>query len=129
MHSPILAPLVALVLWSFVMWGWLYATRLPAMMRNRIVYDPHRPAEEFHAALPAQVRWKAAADPVLCGARPGVRRRRRRPQHRARLALCGPEDRPQPRPGDPQPHPAALRHLHGRIVLLAMAVRAAIVVF
>ena len=59
MHSPILAPLVALVLWSFVMWAWLYATRLPAMMKNRIIYDPHRPAEEFHAALPAPVRWKA----------------------------------------------------------------------
>jgi hypothetical protein len=59
MHSPILAPLVALVLWSFVMWAWLYATRLPAMIRNRIVYDPHRPAEEFHARLPAEVRWKA----------------------------------------------------------------------
>jgi hypothetical protein len=59
MPSPILAPLVALVLWSFVMWAWLYATRLPAMMKNRIVYDPHRPAEEFHAALPAPVRWKA----------------------------------------------------------------------
>jgi hypothetical protein len=59
MHSPILAPVVALVLWSFVMWAWLYATRLPAMIRNKIIYDPHRPAEEFHARLPAQVRWKA----------------------------------------------------------------------
>jgi hypothetical protein len=59
MHSPILAPLVALVLWSFVMWAWLYATRIPAMTRNRILYDPHRPAEEFHAQLPAEVRWKA----------------------------------------------------------------------
>jgi hypothetical protein len=59
MHSPILAPLVALVLWSFVMWAWLYATRIPAMVKNKVVYDPHRPAEEFHAQLPAQVRWKA----------------------------------------------------------------------
>lgn len=59
MHSPILAPLVALVLWSFIMWAWLYATRIPAMIRSKIVYDPHRPAEEFHAKLPAQVRWKA----------------------------------------------------------------------
>jgi hypothetical protein len=24
LHSPILAPLIALVLWSFVMWAWLY---------------------------------------------------------------------------------------------------------
>lgn len=59
MHSPILAPLVSLILWSFVMWAWLYATRIPAVMKNKIVYDPYRPNEEFHAQLPAQVRWKA----------------------------------------------------------------------
>jgi hypothetical protein len=59
MQGSILAPVVALVLWSFVMSAWLYATRIPAMMKNRIAYDPHRPAEEFHAQLPAQVRWKA----------------------------------------------------------------------
>jgi hypothetical protein len=59
MHTPILAPLVALVLWSFVMWAWLYATRIPAIVKYKIVYDPHRPAEEFHAQLPARVRWKA----------------------------------------------------------------------
>jgi hypothetical protein len=57
--SPILAPLMALVLWSFVMWAWLYATRIPAIIRGKVVYDPRRPAEEFHAQLPAQVRWKA----------------------------------------------------------------------
>ena len=59
MNSPILAPLVALVLWSFVMWAWLYATRIPALAKNKIVYDPYRPNEAFHAQLPAQVRWKA----------------------------------------------------------------------
>ena len=59
MHSPILAPLMALVLWSFVMWAWLYATRIPAVVKNNIVHDPHRPKEEFHARLPARVRWKA----------------------------------------------------------------------
>src|ERR1700738_210265 len=59
LHSPILAPLIALVLWSFVMGAWLYATRIPAITKNRIVYDPNRPAEEFHAQLPAAVRWKA----------------------------------------------------------------------
>ena len=59
MHSPILSPLVALVLWSFVMWAWLYATRIPAITKNKIVYDPHRLAAEFHAQLPAEVRWKA----------------------------------------------------------------------
>ena len=59
MNSPILAPVVALVLWSFVMWAWLYATRIPALIKNAIVYDPYRPNEAFHAQLPAQVRWKA----------------------------------------------------------------------
>jgi hypothetical protein len=59
MHSPILAPLIALVLWSFVMWAWLYATRIPAIVKLKIVHDPHRPGEEFHARLPARVRWKA----------------------------------------------------------------------
>jgi hypothetical protein len=50
---------MALVLWSFVMWAWLYATRIPALIKNKIVYDPYRPNEAFHAKLPAQVRWKA----------------------------------------------------------------------
>src|SRR5258705_13914189 len=59
MHSPILAPLVALVLWSFVMWAWLYATRIPALMRSGIVYDPYQPNAAFHAQLPGEVRWKA----------------------------------------------------------------------
>jgi hypothetical protein len=59
MRSPILAPLMALVLWSFVMWAWLYATRIPAIVKNKIVLDPQRPSEEFHAQLPAPVRWKA----------------------------------------------------------------------
>src|SRR5215471_8927965 len=38
---------------------WLYATRIPALRKHQIVYDPQRPAEEFHAQLPAEVRWKA----------------------------------------------------------------------
>jgi hypothetical protein len=59
MSSPILAPVVALVLWSFVMWAWLYATRIPAMIRANIQFDPRQPDAEFHAQLPAAVRWKA----------------------------------------------------------------------
>ena len=59
MPSPILAPVIALVLWTFVMGVWLYATRIPALQKRRIIYDPQRPSEEFHAQLPAEVRWKA----------------------------------------------------------------------
>jgi len=57
--SAILAPVIALVLWTFVMGVWLYATRIPALQKRRIIYDPQRPSEEFHAQLPAEVRWKA----------------------------------------------------------------------
>jgi hypothetical protein len=57
--SAILAPVIALVLWTFVMGVWLYATRIPALKKHRIIYDPQRPSEEFHAQLPADVRWKA----------------------------------------------------------------------
>ncbi len=31
MTEPILAPMLALVGWTFVMWLWMYATRIPAM--------------------------------------------------------------------------------------------------
>ncbi len=41
------------------MCAWLYATRIPAMVRQKIAYDPRRPVEEFHSQLPPQVRWKA----------------------------------------------------------------------
>ena len=59
MPSSILAPVIALVLWSFVMWAWLYATRIPAITRLKIVYDPMRPNCDFNAQIPPRVRWKA----------------------------------------------------------------------
>jgi hypothetical protein len=59
MHSHLLAPVIALVLWTFVMWAWLYATRIPAMVRLKVAYDPRRPVAEFQAQLPPTVRWKA----------------------------------------------------------------------
>ena len=59
MHTLFLAPIIALVLWTFVMWAWLYATRIPAMVSLKIAYDPLRPVEEFQSKLPPQVRWKA----------------------------------------------------------------------
>jgi hypothetical protein len=52
-------PVITLVLWTFVMGVWLYATRIPALKKHNVVYDPQRPSEEFHAQLPAEVRWKA----------------------------------------------------------------------
>jgi hypothetical protein len=59
MRSNLLGPVMALVLWTFIMWAWLYATRIPAMVRLKVVYDPRRPVEEFQERLPPEVRWKA----------------------------------------------------------------------
>jgi hypothetical protein len=59
LHNPILAPLITLVLWTFVMWAWLYATRIPAIRKNKIVLDPQRTKEEFNAQIPPKIRWKA----------------------------------------------------------------------
>ena len=58
-HTPILSAVIALVLWTFVMWIWLYATRIPAIVEGGIVCDPQRPSSEFLDKIPARVRWKA----------------------------------------------------------------------
>lgn len=58
-HSPILAPVIVLAAWSMLMWAWMYATRLPAIRRARMVPDSHAPRGEQMATLPAEVRWKA----------------------------------------------------------------------
>ncbi len=58
-HSTLFAPIIALVLWTFVMWSWLYATRIPAIRKNRIRLDPEQTKEAFNAQIPAATRWKA----------------------------------------------------------------------
>jgi hypothetical protein len=57
--NPMLAPVIALVIWSAVIWGWMYATRIPAIVKSRMKLDPMMPRGEQMALLPAQVRWKA----------------------------------------------------------------------
>lgn len=32
----IMTPVLALIIWTFVIWAWMYATRIPAMQRARI---------------------------------------------------------------------------------------------
>ena len=59
MPSPILQPVVALVLWSLVMEVWLYATRIPAIQAAKLPMDPALTAAELNARIPPQVRWKA----------------------------------------------------------------------
>jgi len=59
MHAPILGAVIALILWTCVMWVWLYATRVPAMTKGGIVYDPTKPNSDFNDKIPPKVRWKA----------------------------------------------------------------------
>lgn len=59
MSQAMLQPVMALVLWSMVMWAWLYATRLPAMMKARTPLDPTQPRDVMLGGLPPRVRWKA----------------------------------------------------------------------
>ena len=58
-HSTLFAPMVALVLWTFFMWAWLYATRIPAIKKGRIPLDPEQSKEAFNAQIPPRTRWKA----------------------------------------------------------------------
>jgi hypothetical protein len=57
-HS-LLGPVVALVAWSLVVWGWMYATRIPAIRAARMRLDRNAPRGEQMSTLPANVRWKA----------------------------------------------------------------------
>lgn len=59
LHASLLRPVVALALWTFVMWTWMYATRIPAIFAARMKLDPDAPRGEQMALLPPRVRWKA----------------------------------------------------------------------
>ncbi|WP_434223280.1 MAPEG family protein [Sinimarinibacterium thermocellulolyticum] len=59
MSTVMLQPVVALVLWTFVMWLWMYVTRIPAIQRMNLKLDPQVPPRELMNQLPARVRWKA----------------------------------------------------------------------
>jgi hypothetical protein len=57
--SPIVAPVVALAGWTHVMWFWMYATRIPAILAAKMKLDPNLPKGQLMATLPPRVRWKA----------------------------------------------------------------------
>ena len=60
-NYPLLRPVVALLVWSMVMFVWMYATRIPAMMRSGV--DPKTKiggvGKDLDAILPTEVQWKA----------------------------------------------------------------------
>ena len=60
-YSPLLAPIVALVAWSLVMYIWMYAVRLPAMKRAGISLKGRRGTRggALEGLIPDEANWKA----------------------------------------------------------------------
>ncbi|RDC59614.1 hypothetical protein HME9302_00804 [Alteripontixanthobacter maritimus] len=60
-ESQMFQPIVALTIWTMVMWAWMYATRIPAMTRLNVDADSiaRDPAASLDHQLPANVQWKA----------------------------------------------------------------------
>ena len=59
--TAILAPVVALLLLTSIVWAWMYVTRIPAMQAANIDMDKanQQTPAELAGSLPANVRWKA----------------------------------------------------------------------
>ena len=59
----ILAPAVALMIWTMVMWVWMYATRIPAMSKAPDIEPASKlvgsTPGSLRAKLPETVNWKA----------------------------------------------------------------------
>jgi hypothetical protein len=51
----LIAPVLALVLWTLVIWLWMYATRIPAMQKAGI--DPQAAARTRTLNLPPEIMW------------------------------------------------------------------------
>lgn len=52
-----IAPVLALVAWSLVMWLWMYATRIPAMQKAKL--DPQEAVRTRTLNLPGPAQWPA----------------------------------------------------------------------
>ena len=59
--KPLLQPATILILWSMVMWAWLYLTRIPAMRAAGIDLVGRRggTGKDLDGAVPDKVQWKA----------------------------------------------------------------------
>lgn len=61
MNHALVQPVVALLAWSAVMFVWMYATRIPAMLKAGIDLKTRvgGQGKDLDAILPADVQWKA----------------------------------------------------------------------
>lgn len=59
MGMDILQSAVALMIWTMIIWAWMYVTRIPAMQQAQIQPDEAQVAGLLDKKLPDQVQWKA----------------------------------------------------------------------
>ena len=60
--TQILQPVVALAIWTMIMWAWMYATRIPAMQKAPDIDTNNMvglTGASLREALPDRVNWKA----------------------------------------------------------------------
>jgi len=60
--TAILAPMVGLVIWSFIMWAWMYGTRLPAMSKAEGLDASNMVGgigSDLDRVLPPKIQWIA----------------------------------------------------------------------
>ena len=59
----ILQPAVALMIWTMIVWVWMYATRIPAMQKSSDIPSISSlnggTGKDLDGLLPAKVQWKA----------------------------------------------------------------------
>lgn len=56
MLNSMMTPILALIIWTFVMWAWMYATRIPAMAKQHIRAGDLKRAGDL-STLPPRVLW------------------------------------------------------------------------
>ena len=59
MEVQLIQPVIALVIWTLIMWAWMLRTRVSAIMKMRMKLDPCAPRGEQMSKLPSAARWKA----------------------------------------------------------------------
>jgi len=61
-EAQIFQPLVALMIWTMIMWIWMYATRIPAMQKSPDINTANLTGgtgKDLDDVLPQSVQWKA----------------------------------------------------------------------
>ncbi len=61
-EAAILKPVVALMIWTMIMWAWMYATRIPAMSKSPDIDTANLKGgtgKDLDNLLPDHIQWKA----------------------------------------------------------------------